>query len=299
MVIRCTHCCPHILWDGDEYLTSKPVVKVEELQYIYQDGTVGVEHANLVVDEGECAAIVGPNGSGKSTLLLLMDGLLKPTKGRIHIFGEPLNEKNAKRLRRRIGLLMQNPDDMLFNNTVLEDLEFGPAQLDMPKDEVELSIDRVARRLGLGNLLNKPPYRLSEGEKQRAALASILVTEPDLLLLDEPTAQVDLDSKRMILHILNELKAEGKSIIFTTHDLNLVPYLASKIILVDRSKRVKAEGSVRTILQDIHLLQTCGLEPPDITKLFIDLGFREPPLTIEEGVEALTKILTCSKPRGC
>jgi len=268
---------------------------VEDLQYTYQDGTVGVEYANLAIDEGECVAVVGPNGSGKSTLLLLIDGLLKPTKGRVYVFGEPMVEKNAKKLRRRIGLLMQNPDDMLFNSTVQEDLEFGPAQLDMPKEETSILIDKAASRLGLEDLLNKPPYRLSEGEKQRAALACILVTKPDLLLLDEPTAQVDLNSKRIILRILNELKAEGKSIILTTHDLNLVPYIANKVIIMDKSKRVAAKGGLRTILRDIHLLQTCGLEPPDITKLFLDLGFRELPLTVEEGVEALTKVFTYRK----
>lgn len=274
------------------------MVKVEDLHHIYQDGTVGVEYANLTVYEGECAAIVGPNGSGKSTLLLIIDGLLKPTRGRVYVFGEPMDGRNAKRLRRRIGLLMQNADDMLFSSTVQEDLEFGLAQLDIPKDRAAALVDKVAKRLLLETLLSKPPYRLSEGEKQRAALACILVTQPDILLLDEPTAQVDLNSKRIILRILNELKAEGKSIIFTTHDLNLVPYLANKVILLNSSKRVAAEGAVRTVLKDTYLLQECGLEPPDVAKLFLDLGFEDPPLTVEEGVEALTKLFTFNKLRA-
>lgn len=274
------------------------MVKVEDLHHIYQDGTVGVEYANLTVYEGECAAIVGPNGSGKSTLLLIIDGLLKPTRGRVYVFGEPMDGRNAKRLRRRIGLLMQNTDDMLFSSTVQEDLEFGLAQLDIPKDRAAALVDKVAKRLLLETLLSKPPYRLSEGEKQRAALACILVTQPDILLLDEPTAQVDLNSKRIILRILNELKAEGKSIIFTTHDLNLVPYLANKVILLNSSKRVAAEGAVRTVLKDTYLLQECGLEPPDVAKLFLDLGFEDPPLTVEEGVEALTKLFTFNKLRA-
>lgn len=274
------------------------MVKVEDLHHIYQDGTVGVEYANLTVYEGECAAIVGPNGSGKSTLLLIIDGLLKPTRGRVYVFGEPMDGRNAKRLRRRIGLLMQNADDMLFSSTVQEDLEFGLAQLDIPKDRAAALVDKVAKRLLLETLLSKPPYRLSEGEKQRAALACILVTQPDILLLDEPTAQVDLNSKRIILRILNELKAEGKSIIFTTHDLNLVPYLANKVILLNSSKRVAAEGAVRTVLRDTYLLQECGLEPPDVAKLFLDLGFEDPPLTVEEGVEALTKLFTFNKLRA-
>jgi cobalt/nickel transport system ATP-binding protein len=193
---------------------------------------------------------------------------------------------------------MQNADDMLFSSTVQEDLEFGLAQLDIPKDRAAALVDKVAKRLLLETLLSKPPYRLSEGEKQRAALACILVTQPDILLLDEPTAQVDLNSKRIILRILNELKAEGKSIIFTTHDLNLVPYLANKVILLNSSKRVAAEGAVRTVLKDTYLLQECGLEPPDVAKLFLDLGFEDPPLTVEEGVEALTKLFTFNKLRA-
>lgn len=282
---------------GDMPLTTKPLVKVKDLHYIYQDGTVGLEYASMDVYSGDAVAIVGPNGSGKSTLLFLIDGLLRPSRGEVYVFDEPMCEQTAKRLRRRIGLLMQNPDDMLFNSTILEDLEFGPAQLDIPKDEAKDRIREVATRLNIQDLLNKPPYRLSEGEKQRAALASILVTNPDLLLLDEPTSQVDLNSKKIILQLLNDLKAEGKTIIFTTHDLTLVPYLANRVYLMDSGKKIVAEGSVREVLKDTELLQTCGLEPPDIAKLFLELGFREPPLTVEEGVEALSKIFATAKPK--
>ncbi len=279
-------------------MMTKPVVKVKDLHYIYQDGTVGLEYACIDAYAGDSVAVVGPNGSGKSTLLFLIDGLLKPSRGEVYVFDELMSERAAKRLRRRIGLLMQNPDDMLFNSTVLEDLEFGPAQLDMPKNEAEAKIRDVAARLNIQGLLNKPPYRLSEGEKQRVALASILVTNPDLLLLDEPTSQVDLNSKKVILRILNELRDAGKTTIFTTHDLSTVPYLANRVYLMTGEKRVAAEGSVRDILRNAKLLQTCGLEPPDITKLFLTLGSREPPLTVEEGVEALTKILTTTKLKG-
>ncbi|MEM1994428.1 MAG: ABC transporter ATP-binding protein [Nitrososphaerales archaeon] len=276
-------------------MTNKPVVKVKDLHYIYPDGTIGLEHASIDVYSGDSVAVVGPNGSGKSTLLFLIDGLLKPSRGEVYVFDEPMCEHTAKNLRRRIGLLMQNPDDMLFNSTVLEDLEFGPAQLDMRKEEAEAKIRDITTRLNIQKLLNKPPYRLSEGEKQRAALASILVASPDLLLLDEPTSQIDLNSKRIILRILNEFRAAGKTIIFTTHDLGLVPYLANRVYVMSSEKRVVAEGSVRDVLKDSMLLQTCGLEPPDIAKLFLELGFREPPLTVEEGVEALTKIFTTTR----
>ncbi|MFN3621563.1 MAG: energy-coupling factor ABC transporter ATP-binding protein [Nitrososphaerales archaeon] len=276
-------------------MTDKQVVKINGLHYIYPDGTVGLEHACIDVYSGDSVAVVGPNGSGKSTLLFLIDGLLKPSRGEVYVFDELMCEYTAKKLRRRIGLLMQNPDDMLFNSTVLEDLEFGPAQLDMLKEEAEARIRDVATRLNIQKLLNKPPYRLSEGEKQRAALASILVANPDLLLLDEPTSQVDLNSKRIILRILNEFTADGKTIIFTTHDLSLVPYLANRVYVMSGEKRIVADGSVRDILKDTRLLQTCGLEPPDIAKLFLELGFREPPLTVEEAVEALTKIFTTTK----
>lgn len=240
---------------------------------------------------------MGPNGSGKSTLLFLIDGLLKPSGGEVYVWGEPMVESNAKKLRRRIGLLMQNADDMLFNSTVLEDLEFGPAQIGMTRSDAEAKIGEVAAKLNIRGLLNKPPYRLSEGEKQRVALGCILVTNPDLLLLDEPTSQVDLNSRRIILRILNELRAAGKTIIFTTHDLGMIPYLASRVYVMSDQKRVEAEGTVRDILKDSSLLQACGLEPPDVAKLFLELGFRDPPLTVEEGVEALTKIFAHAKLR--
>jgi cobalt/nickel transport system ATP-binding protein len=166
------------------------IIEARNLNYQYPDGTVGIENVDFELFRGEKVAIIGPNGSGKSTLLEILGGLIEPTEGYVKFFAKDSIDQYD--LRRRLGIMLQNPDDVLFNPTVREDLEFGPAQLQMPKEEFNKILAEISQLLDLTPYLNKPPFRLSKGEKQKAALGCVLALKPEVLLLDEPFSAVDI-----------------------------------------------------------------------------------------------------------
>ncbi len=259
------------------------VIEAKGLKYRYPDGTVGVEEVDFELWRGEKVAIIGPNGSGKSTLLELLGGLIEPTEGYVRFFTKETIDHYE--LRRRVGVLLQNPDDVLFNPTVREDLEFGPAQLQIPKEEFDTLIENVSQLLDLQPYLNKPPFRLSEGQKQRAALGSVLTLKPEVLLLDEPFSAVDIETKQSMIKHLNQLNEEGVTIVVTAHDLTTVPLIADRVYLLNKS--VMAEGSTRDILTDVELLKNNGLDVPPLVELGIRLGINLVPLTVDEAVERL------------
>lgn len=259
------------------------VIEGKNLKYRYPDGTIGIEKVDFELWSGEKVAIIGPNGSGKSTVLEILGGLLEPTEGYVKFFGKESIDQYE--LRRRVGIMLQNPDDVLFNPTVEEDLEFGPAQLQMPKEEFNEILEEISQLLDLKPYLNKPPFRLSKGEKQKAALGSVLALKPDILLLDEPFSAVDIGTKRSMIRYLNRLNEGGVTIVVTAHDLITVPLLADRVYLLN--KRVIAEGSTRDILTDAELLKNNGLEVPPLVELGIRLGINLVPLTVDEAVRRL------------
>ena len=263
------------------------VIAAKELKYRYPDGTVGIEEVNFELWSGEKVAIIGPNGSGKSTLLELLGGLMEPTEGYVRFFAK--ESIDPYELRRRVGMLLQNPDDVLFNPTVREDLEFGPAQLQMPKEEFDTMLENISQLFDLTPYLNKPPFRLSEGQKQRAALGSVLALKPEVLLLDEPFSAVDIETKQSMIKHLNRLNADGVTIVLTAHDLTTVPLIADRVYLLNKS--VMAEGSTRDILTDAELLNNNGLGVPPLVELGLRLGINTVPLTVDEAVERLRKEL--------
>ncbi len=261
------------------------VIEARNLKYRYPDGTVGVENVDFDLWKGDRVAIIGPNGSGKSTLLELLGGLIKPTEGSISFFGR--QSIDPFELRRRIGILLQNPDDVLFNPTVREDLEFGPAQLQMSREEFEKILEDVSRLLDLESCLDKPPFRLSEGQKQKSAFGCILTMKAEIFLLDEPFSAVDIETKRSMIRHLNWLNERGATIVVTAHDISVVPLIADRVYLLNRN--VIAEGSTRDILTDADLLRSNGLDVPPFVELGIKLGVNPLPLTVEEAVEVYHK----------
>ena len=279
--------------DGDEtdvasVQPGQPVIEAEGLHYEYPDGTVGLDTVELTLRAGERVAVIGPNGSGKSTLQQLLGGLVEPTRGSVTYFGETAD---AEAVRGRLGVLLQDPDDYLFNTTVREDVEYGPAQLGVPQAEAEARTERLAETLGLTDLLDQPPFRLSGGEKQRAALASVLAFDPEILLLDEPTSAVDGDGRERIFDLLDDLHGSGKTVVTFTPDLELVPRIADRVILVGPAGTVAAAGSVREVLTDAALLRENDLQPPAVTRLFAGLDVDEVPLTVEEARDVLERSL--------
>jgi cobalt/nickel transport system ATP-binding protein len=272
----------------------EPIVSVENVKFSYPAGVSALRSVSLEVEQGERVAILGPNGSGKSTLILLIAGLLMPNNGAIKVFGEFTTSKNFQKFRSRIGLVFQDPDDQLFNPTVIEDIEYGPKNLKLPEEDVKQRSTHVLEKMGVQHLKDRPPHRLSFGEKKKVSLATALVLKPELLILDEPTANLDLVSRRGLIETLNELNRAGTTVIVSTHDVEALPELADRIIVISHGL-LHGEGQTRNILQDSKLLESSGLEPPSIVKLFTELKAQgyisRVPITTAEGKEELVKLL--------
>jgi cobalt/nickel transport system ATP-binding protein len=270
------------------------VVSVKEVKFTYPAGVSALKGVSLEVKPGERLAILGPNGSGKSTLILLIAGLLMPDEGEIRVFGETTTSKNFQKFRSRIGLVFQDPDDQLFTPSVIEDIEYGPKNLKLPEEDVKQRSAHVLEKMSIQHLKDRPPHRLSFGEKKKVSLATALVLKPELLILDEPTANLDLVSRRGLIETLNELNRAGTTIVVSTHDVEALPELADRIIVISHGSLI-GEGEIHKVLQDSKLLESSGLEPPTIVKLFTELkplGFIDQvPITTAEGKQELVKLL--------
>ena len=266
----------------DSATDATPVIDASGLGYSYPDGTTALDGVDVTVREGDRVALLGPNGAGKSTLLQLLGGLIDPDSGSVRFFE---STTDADSIRDRLSVLTQNPADYLFNPTVREDLAYGPTQQNESRAAVDRRVEAVAERLGLSELLSKPPFRLSGGEQRRAALASALTVEPEVLLLDEPLSNVDAANRAEILALLDELSNQGVTLVTSTPDTELLPHLADRVLLLDASGSVVASGSTREILTDTSLLADCNLRPPQVVRLFE--GDEPVPLTVDEARQRL------------
>jgi cobalt/nickel transport system ATP-binding protein len=273
---------------------TEPIVSVEDVKYSYPAGVSALKGVSLEVKQGEKVALLGPNGSGKSTLILLIAGLLTPSKGQIKVFGQLTSSKDFPKLRSRIGIVFQDPDDQLFTPSVKEDIEYGPKNLGLPAEVISERCEHILEDIGIGHLKDRPPHRLSFGEKKKVSLATALILRPELLILDEPTANLDLLSRRALIDMLNELNAEGTTIIISTHDVEALPELADRVIVVSHGSLLGG-GEMHKVLQDAALLESAGLELPSIARLFTKLKSSglvdEVPITYEEALSLLQKEL--------
>ena len=269
------------------------IVSAKEVKFTYPGGIRAINGVSLEIQRGERVAILGPNGSGKSTLILLIAGLLTPEKGEITVFNEKTTSKNFQKLRQKMGIVFQDPDDQLFTQSVIEDIEYGPKNLRLPESDIKNRSDHVLEKMRIRHLRDRPPHRLSFGEKKKVSLATALVMEPELLILDEPTANLDLVSRRDLIRTLNELNAAGTTVVISTHDVEALSELADRIVVISRGVLV-GEGETSKVLQDLPLLESAGLEPPAIVKLFIELRsmgiVREVPTTIKDGQKQLAEL---------
>ena len=269
------------------------IVSAKEVKFTYPGGIRAINGVSLEIQRGERVAILGPNGSGKSTLILLIAGLLTPEKGEITVFNEKTTSRNFQKLRQKMGIVFQDPDDQLFTQSVIEDIEYGPKNLRLPESDIKNRSDHVLEKMRIRHLRDRPPHRLSFGEKKKVSLATALVMEPELLILDEPTANLDLMSRRDLIRTLNELNAAGTTVVISTHDVEALSELADRIVVISRGVLV-GEGETSKVLQDLPLLESAGLEPPAIVKLFIELRsmgiVREVPTTIKDGQKQLAEL---------
>ena len=237
--------------------------EVERLTYRYQ-GIAALDDLTLSVAEGSRVVLLGANGSGKSTLLRLLDGLIFGDAGAVRFRGEPLTEERlqedafAMEFRRSVGMVFQNPDVQLFNPTVFDEVAFGPLQMRWPAQEIRTRVDETLERLRIRHLKDRVPHRLSGGEKKRVALASVLVLDPAVLLLDEPASALDPRSQSEVIDLLVDWGGGAKSVITATHDLGDLEAIADHCFVLDGGK-VVAQGAPTEILRDKALLQRTNL----------------------------------------
>lgn len=231
-----------------------PLISARDLGYVYPDGSLGVRDVSIDIFAGERVGIIGPNGSGKSTLIFLLSGLLKPTRGEVRIFGIKPDKKNIESIRRKIGVVFQNPDDFLFNPTVKDELLYVPRQLEMSEEEMRALLFEYSKTFNLEGVLQKPPFRLSGGEKKKVEIASVLIYKPEVIFLDEPTANVDGKTRRIVAEMMK--KYEG-TIIITSHELEIIKELCNRIVLMSKGKIVadtRIENLNERMLEEIGVI---------------------------------------------
>jgi cobalt/nickel transport system ATP-binding protein len=237
---------------------SHHIVQVKKLQHIYPDETVALRDVSFLIHHGESVGIIGANGAGKSTLLLHLIGYLSATSGEIVIGDDRLSKETLPEIRRTVGMVFQDPEDQLFMPTVFDDVAFGPLNLGLAADEIEIRVAEALERVGALDLRDKPPYHLSGGEKKRVAIATVLSMLPEILVLDEPTNGLDPQARRQLIALL---QAFHHTRIVTSHDLDMILELCDRTIVLHEGK-VMADGPTLEIFNNDELLKSCRLEKP-------------------------------------
>ena len=238
---------------------------LEDVRHEYRAGASALAAIDLTILSGQHVAIVGANGSGKSTLLKMLDGLVFPTSGAISAFGAPLTaaalEDPAFRrdFRSRVGFVFQEADVQLFCSDANDELAFGPLQLGLAREEVERRVQEAAQQLRIEQVLDRPPYTLSGGEKKRVAIASVLTMQPHVLLLDEPTNALDPRSQVWLLDVLEDWKQEGRTVVMATHDLSAAAESADRIVVLSEDHTIVADGTPEEVLLQRELLLAVNL----------------------------------------
>ena len=252
-------------------------IEVKDLTYAYPDGTPALQGVSFGAEQGEVTGILGSNGAGKSTLFLNLNGVLTPQGGQVLLDGEPVSyaRRNLPELRRRVGLVFQDPDDQLFSADVYRDISFGAVNLGLPETEVRRRVEDAMVRTGVSALRDKPTHALSYGQKKRVAIAGVLVMEPSVMILDEPTAGLDPQGVSDIMSLLRDIrKSLGVTIILATHDMDIVPLYCDRVYLLSGG-RMAAQGTPEEVFRRPELLRENHLRLPRIAHLMEILRDRD------------------------
>lgn len=234
---------------------SHHYIKFTDVHFSYPDGYEALRGVSFNISHGERVALLGRNGAGKSTLILMTNGLLMPTSGEVNIGGIPITKRTLMQVRQSVGMVFQNPDDQLFMPTVEEDVAFGPLNMNLPYEEVERRVVEALTSVNALNLRKKSPMQLSGGQRRRVAIATVLSMEPAILVLDEPTANLDFISRRDLLDLL---KGFTHTQLIATHDLDMVRELCGRTIVLDEGKII-ADGQTSDILEDTNVKAILGI----------------------------------------
>ncbi len=244
------------------------IFDLRNASYSYIGKIDALRDISLKIAPDEQISIIGSNGSGKSTLLAILNGLIYPTSGEFHAFGNLIAEEvfdsikdNEFRsyFRTKVGFVFQNSDVQLFSPTVFEEIAFGPLQLNLTPNEVKTRVEEVLEMMGITKLRDRSPHTLSGGEKKKVCIASVLVNNPDVLLLDEPTAGLDPRTQLWLIELLQELGKAGKTVLTATHDLEIIEQISKRAIVIGEDHRVKVDGSAGDVLSDFELLLAANL----------------------------------------
>ena len=282
-------------------------IKTENLSYIYGEGTpfkiTALDNVNIEIEKGELVAIIGHTGSGKSTLVQHLNGLLKPSNGKIFLNDEDIWQSKNKiyDTHYRVGLCFQYPEYQLFESTVYKDIAYGPKNMGLSDEEIDLRVREASSYLGIPqSMLSKSPFDLSGGEKRRVAIAGVISMEPEVLILDEPTSGLDPKGRENILSIIKNYREKtGKTVIIVSHSMDDVARFATKVIVMNKSKVFKM-GTVDEVFENSSELTEIGLSVPQVTEVFIELKKLGYPVndkvyTVEQGHKELLKLF---KERG-
>lgn len=247
-------------------------LSTENLSFTYPDGTQALKNINIEIEKGEKVAIIGPNGAGKSTLFSHFNGLTEPTSGCVKIEDKPISfEKDELlKVRQKVGIVFQDPNDQLFAPTVKEDIAFGPMNLGLSYDEVEKRVEDALKMVGMENYEDKTPHHLSGGQQKRIAIAGIIAMKPELMILDEPTAGLDPDGVEKVLNIMNQLNEEGMTLIISSHNIDMISKYADKIFVLYNGEIIES-GNKNKIFSDMELLKKAHLRTPITTEILYNL----------------------------
>lgn len=279
------------------------VLELKNLSYVYGTGTpfekTAVNNLSLSIEKGEFIGIMGHTGSGKSTLVQMLNGLMKPTSGQVLLDGEDIwaNPKDIRKIRFKVGMVFQYPEYQLFEETVAKDIAFGPTNMGKSGAELEKAVNDAARFTGLKDeLLEKSPFDLSGGEKRRAAIAGVIAMNPEVLVLDEPTAGLDPMGRDVLLSQIVQYHKERKNtVILVSHSMEDIARVADKIIVMNKSNLVMFDKT-KEIFSKGRELEKIGLRVPQITKIMLELrekGFDVPEgiLTVDEAMDCISSLL--------
>ena len=255
----------------------KCAIEAKDLCYTYEDGTTALDHVSFFAEEGCVTGILGSNGAGKSTLFLNLNGVLTPAGGEVLLDGEKVSytRQGLTELRRKVGIVFQDPDDQLFSADVYRDVSFGPVNLGLPEDEVRGRVESALELTGISDLRGKPTHALSYGQKKRAAIAGVAAMQPRVMILDEPTAGLDPQGVSDIMKLLKKLRSElGMTIILATHDMDIVPLYCDRVFLLSGGKMLRS-GTPEEVFSDPEELRRNHLRLPRIAHLMEVLSDRD------------------------
>ena len=283
----------------------KCAVNVTDLFYTYPDGTEALKGVNFKVMEGERVAVIGSNGSGKSTLFYHLNGLFSPTKGTVLINEEEITKTNLDKIRMTVGLVFQDPDDQLFAPTVWEDVAFGPRNMGLSKREVAERVNSALNMLHIADLKDKRPDNLSGGQKRLVSIAGVLAMNPEIIVLDEPTSNLDPCTSSAVMHLLVDLSRRMNiALIIATHDVDAVPQYADRIYVMHRGRFV-AEGTPEAVFSNASVIRESHLRLPRIARLMEilhkedNLPLKNPyPLTIRGASNEIMRVINDKRIKG-